>query len=53
MLRMEVADDVLMRSVHDTGCGAAARSFEAATAYGVIGRRERAGIAVENSTFQA
>ena len=41
-LRIEVANDVLTLSVHDNGCGAVAQSFEAATAYGVMGMRERA-----------
>ena len=42
VLRIGVADEVLTLSVQDNGCGAASQSFEAATAYGVMGMRERA-----------
>jgi signal transduction histidine kinase len=40
-IRIE-ARDVLRISVRDDGIGAPARAFEAATAYGVLGMRERA-----------
>ena len=42
VLRIGVADELLTLSVQDNGCGAASQSFEAATAYGVMGMRERA-----------
>jgi signal transduction histidine kinase len=42
VLRIGVRDEVLTVSVQDNGCGAASQSFEAATAYGVMGMRERA-----------
>lgn len=41
-LRIRVAAVVLTIAVQDNGCGAAAQSFEAPTAYGVMGMRERA-----------
>lgn len=42
VLHIGVADELLTLSVQDNGCGAASQSFEAATAYGVMGMRERA-----------
>lgn len=42
ILRIEVEGAALTISVQDNGCGAAAQSFEAPTAYGVMGMRERA-----------
>jgi PAS domain S-box-containing protein len=41
-LRIRVAAAVLTIAVQDNGCGAAAQAFEASTAYGVMGMRERA-----------
>ncbi len=41
-LRIRVDGGVLTLAVQDNGCGAAAQAFEAATAYGVMGMRERA-----------
>ena len=41
-LRIQVDDAVLTIAVQDNGCGAAAQAFEAPTAYGVMGMRERA-----------
>jgi len=41
-LRIQAQAKVLTISVQDNGCGAAAQSFEAPTAYGVMGMRERA-----------
>jgi PAS domain S-box-containing protein len=41
-LRILVDDQVLTISVQDNGCGATAQAFEAPTAYGVMGMRERA-----------
>jgi signal transduction histidine kinase len=42
VLRIAVAHEVLTILVQDNGCGANSQSFEAATAYGVMGMRERA-----------
>jgi len=42
VVRIGVNEEVLTVSVQDNGCGAASQSFEAATAYGVMGMRERA-----------
>lgn len=41
-LRIRVEDAVLTIAVQDNGCGAASQAFEAPTAYGVMGMRERA-----------
>ncbi|MDO8775075.1 MAG: PAS domain-containing sensor histidine kinase [Burkholderiaceae bacterium] len=41
-LRIRVAGAELTIAVQDNGCGAAAQAFEAPTAYGVMGMRERA-----------
>lgn len=41
-LHIQVADGSLLISVQDDGCGAPANAFEAPTAYGVMGMRERA-----------
>jgi signal transduction histidine kinase len=41
-LRIRVAAAALTIAVQDNGCGAAAQAFEAPTAYGVLGMRERA-----------
>ncbi|WP_041792877.1 sensor histidine kinase [Rhodoferax ferrireducens] len=41
-LRIQVEAEVLTISVQDNGCGANALAFEAPTAYGVMGMRERA-----------
>jgi PAS domain S-box-containing protein len=41
-LRVQVEARVLTISVQDNGCGASALAFEAPTAYGVMGMRERA-----------
>jgi signal transduction histidine kinase len=41
-LRILVADAMLTIAVQDNGCGASALAFEAPTAYGVMGMRERA-----------
>lgn len=42
-VRIAVVQDELMLSVRDDGAGAPAQAFEAPTAYGVMGMRERAG----------
>ncbi|MDP1656602.1 MAG: PAS domain-containing sensor histidine kinase [Hylemonella sp.] len=41
-VRIRIEAAVLTISVQDNGCGAAAQAFEAQTAYGVLGMRERA-----------
>ncbi|MDM0077879.1 PAS domain-containing sensor histidine kinase [Variovorax sp. J2P1-59] len=41
-IRIDAADSRLHISVRDDGVGAPARAFEASTAYGVLGMRERA-----------
>lgn len=41
-VRIRVGDAGLTVAVQDNGCGAAPQSFQAATAYGVMGMRERA-----------
>ena len=41
-LRIQVAQAMLTIAVQDNGCGASALAFEAPTAYGVMGMRERA-----------
>jgi len=41
-VRIRVQGPALAISVQDNGCGASAQSFEASTAYGVMGMRERA-----------
>lgn len=41
-VRIRVDGPALTISVRDNGCGASAQSFEASTAYGVMGMRERA-----------
>ena len=41
-IRIDAADSHLRISVRDDGVGAPARAFEASTAYGVLGMRERA-----------
>jgi PAS domain S-box-containing protein len=41
-LRIQVQAGVLIISVQDNGCGASPLAFEAPTAYGVMGMRERA-----------
>jgi signal transduction histidine kinase len=42
LVTVEVSDDALNLQVRDNGCGASAEAFDAATAYGVMGMRERA-----------
>ena len=41
-VKIRVEDAVLAIAVQDNGCGAAPQAFEAPTAYGVMGMRERA-----------
>ncbi len=41
-VRIRIEGAVLTIAVQDNGCGAAAQAFEAPTAYGVLGMRERA-----------
>lgn len=41
-VRIRIEAGALTVAVQDNGCGAAAESFEAPTAYGVMGMRERA-----------
>jgi signal transduction histidine kinase len=41
-IRIEASPSLLRVSVQDNGCGAPAQAFEAPTAYGVMGMRERA-----------
>ncbi len=41
-VQIRVADGVLTIAVQDNGCGAGPQAFEAPTAYGVMGMRERA-----------
>jgi signal transduction histidine kinase len=42
LVTVEVSHDALNLLVRDNGCGAPAEAFDAATAYGVMGMRERA-----------
>jgi signal transduction histidine kinase len=41
-VRIRIEHGELTIAVQDNGCGAAAQAFEASTAYGVLGMRERA-----------
>jgi signal transduction histidine kinase len=42
LVNVEVSHAALSLLVRDNGCGAPAEAFDAATAYGVMGMRERA-----------